>query len=111
MSLLLSPLAVAQMPGMSPSRNLEAKDEGASQLDKIGVMVDRDLEFRDERGYPYTLKQLFPGKHPVVLLLGYYSCPAMCGGHGEGRTTSDMTPDTNRKAADDACGSASWSGG
>ena len=79
MSLLLSPLAVAQMPGMSPSRNLEAKDEGASQLDKIGVMVDRDLEFRDERGYPYTLKQLFPGKHPVVLLLGYYSCPSMCG--------------------------------
>lgn len=77
--LLLSPLAVAQAPGHSPSRDLEVTDEGATQLDKIGAMVDRELEFVDERGYPYTLKQLFPGKHPVVLMMGYYSCPSMCG--------------------------------
>ncbi|HIE70100.1 MAG TPA: hypothetical protein EYP98_07930, partial [Planctomycetes bacterium] len=68
--LLLSPLAVAQAPGHSPSRDLEVTDEGATQLDKIGAMVDRELEFVDERGYPYTLKQLFPGKHPVVLMMG-----------------------------------------
>ena len=79
MCLFLSPLAAAQMPGMSPSRDLEVKDLGASQLDKIGAMVDRELEFRDERDYPYKLQQLFPGKQPVVLMLGYYSCPSMCG--------------------------------
>tara|TARA_R110002072_G_scaffold206029_1_gene363826 strand:+ start:39367 stop:40248 length:882 start_codon:yes stop_codon:yes gene_type:complete len=78
-TMLLSPLAVAQAPGHSPSRDIESTDLGAQQLDKIGVMVDRELEFLDERGYPYQLKQLFPGKHPVVLMLGYYSCPAMCG--------------------------------
>ena len=79
MCLFLSPLAAAQMPGMSPSRDLEVEDRGASQLDKIGAMVDRELEFRDERDYPYKLQQLFPGKQPVVLMLGYYSCPSMCG--------------------------------
>lgn len=78
-TLLLSPLAVAQAPGHSPSRDIEATDLGAQQLDKIGVVVDRNLEFRDERDYPYKLGQLFPGKHPVVLMLGYYSCPSMCG--------------------------------
>lgn len=78
-AMLLSPIAVAQGPGHSPARDLETTDLGAKQLDKIGASVDRELEFTDERGYPFTLKQLFPGKQPVVLMLGYYSCPAMCG--------------------------------
>jgi protein SCO1/2 len=82
--LLLSPLAtttkvVAQGEGMPASSVLELKDEGSSMRDKIGAQVDASLKFTDERGYPYTLKQLFPGERPVVLLLGYYSCPAMCG--------------------------------
>ena len=76
---LLAPLGVAQGAGMPPSRSLEVTDEGAQQLDSIGRSVDRDLEFVDERGYPFKLRQLFPGEQPVVLMLGYYSCPAMCG--------------------------------
>lgn len=64
---------------MGPSRDLEAREIAASQTDSIGTFVDRDLTFTDERGYPYQLRQLFPGKQPVILLLGYYSCPAMCG--------------------------------
>ncbi|MBL8752895.1 MAG: SCO family protein [Planctomycetes bacterium] len=69
----------AQQPGMSPSRTIEARDEAASQTNSIDTLVDRDLAFTDDRGYPFTLKQLFPGKQPVVLMLGYYHCPAMCG--------------------------------
>jgi len=76
---LLSPLALAQGPGHSPTKDLEVVDEGAQQLDSIGTLVDRELSFTDERGYPFKLKQLFPGKQPVVLMLGYYECPAMCG--------------------------------
>jgi protein SCO1 len=76
---LLSPFVGAQAAGHSPSRDLEATDLGATQLDTIGVMVDRDLEFTDERGYPFKLKQWFPGDQPVILMLGYYTCPAMCG--------------------------------
>lgn len=78
-TVVLSPIAVAQGPGHSPARDLETTDMGAQQLNTIGVSVDRDLQFTDERGYPFTLQQLFPGKQPVVLMLGYYSCPAMCG--------------------------------
>lgn len=70
---------LAAQEGMSPTRTLEAKVTDASMLDKTGAQVDGNLTFTDERGYPYQLKQLFPGKRPVVLLLGYYTCPAMCG--------------------------------
>ncbi len=88
LSLLLSPLALitaiaapvaAQGEGMPASSVLEVRDEAASMADRIGATVDPNLSFTDERGYPYQLKQLFPGERPVILLLGYYSCPAMCG--------------------------------
>lgn len=69
----------AQGPGMPPTSSLEVKEEAASMVDRIGAVVDPELSFTDERGYPYQLRQLFPGRQPIVLLLGYYSCPAMCG--------------------------------
>lgn len=78
-AMLLSPFVGAQAPGHSPSRDLEFTDLGATQLNSIGAVVDRNLEFTDERGYPFKLRQYFPGKQPVVLMLGYYSCPSMCG--------------------------------
>lgn len=69
----------AQGAGHPPSRTVDSKEEAAAQVDTIGVQIDASLKFTDERGYPFELKQWFPGKQPVVLLLGYYSCPAMCG--------------------------------
>ncbi len=71
--------STAQGPGMPPSSSLQTRDEAAAQADRIGARVDTSLEFVDERGYPYRLRQLFPGEQPVVLMLGYYSCPSMCG--------------------------------
>lgn len=71
--------AIAQGEGMRPSSMLEMKEEAASMVDRIGATVDPELTFTDERGYPFQLRQMFPGKQPVVLLLGYYTCPAMCG--------------------------------
>lgn len=81
LTLTLLPCAdlIAQSAGMSPSSTLVTKDEGASQVDRTGAQLDTSLEFVDERGYPFALKQWFPGDTPVVLMLGYYSCPAMCG--------------------------------
>ncbi|HEB52035.1 MAG TPA: SCO family protein [bacterium] len=76
---VLSPIGLAQGAGHSASRDLQVTDEAAAQLDSIGNVIDRSLEFVDERGYPFKLEQLFPGEQPVVLMLGYYSCPAMCG--------------------------------
>lgn len=71
--------AAAQGEGMPAPRVLEVKDEAASMMDRIGAQIDPSLQFTDERGYPFQLQQMFPGQQPVVLLLGYYSCPAMCG--------------------------------
>lgn len=70
---------MAQGPGMTPTTSLVMKDEAAAQIDRTGTQLDTSLEFVDERGYPFALKQWFPGDTPVVLMLGYYSCPAMCG--------------------------------
>jgi protein SCO1 len=77
--MLAAGLLPAQGAGMPPSSSIETRDEAATQQDSVGVLVDRELSFTDERGYPFQLKQLFPGKQPVVLLLGYYQCPRMCG--------------------------------
>ncbi|MGE3173304.1 MAG: SCO family protein [Planctomycetota bacterium] len=69
----------AQGPGHSPTKTIEVKQEAASMQDKIGTVLDTSLQFTDERGYPYTFRQLFPGERPVVLVPGYYACPDMCG--------------------------------
>lgn len=80
LSLLLAGAVCAQGEGMPAQRVIENKLEGASMVERPeGTKIDPELRFTDERGYPYQLKQLFPGQRPVVLLLGYYSCPSMCG--------------------------------
>ena len=55
---VFSPELAAQGEGHSPTSTLEVKQEAASMEDKIGVSIDRNLEFVDERGYPFTFKQL-----------------------------------------------------
>lgn len=64
--------------GHSTSR-FDVKQEASSMQDKIGAVIDTSLEFVDERGYPFTFRQVFPGDRPVVLVPGYYACPDMCG--------------------------------
>lgn len=75
----LGSAVLAQGAGMPPTSSLEVREEAATMQDRIGAVVDPALTFTDERGYPFALRQWFPGEMPVVLLLGYYSCPAMCG--------------------------------
>ncbi|MCA8976952.1 MAG: SCO family protein [Planctomycetes bacterium] len=72
-------LAAQAGAGMGAPRTLEVRNEASTMQDRIGNRIDTSLTFTDERGYPYALRQLFPGERPVILLLGYYSCPAMCG--------------------------------
>lgn len=73
-----SPL-MAQGAGHPPTTTMEVRQEAASMQDKIGAELDRSLQFVDERGYPFTFSQLFPGDRPVILVPGYYGCPDMCG--------------------------------
>jgi protein SCO1/2 len=44
---------------------------------KLNSQVSLDLPFRDENGKAVTLRNYF-GEKPVVLVLGYYSCPMLC---------------------------------
>lgn len=62
-----------------PPTSIEVVQEAASMLDKIGMKLDPELTFLDERGYPFSFGQVFPGDRPVVLVPGYYGCPDMCG--------------------------------
>lgn len=78
-TLLLSTCAVLAQEGMPPTSTLESREVAADQLNTIGVTIDPQLSFTDERGYPFQMRQWFPGEVPVVLILGYYSCPRMCG--------------------------------
>lgn len=62
-----------------PPTSIEVVQEAASMLDKIGMKLDPELTFLDERGYPFRFGQVFPGDRPVVVVPGYYGCPDMCG--------------------------------
>ena len=52
-----------------------AQDVGIDQ--RLGASLPLDLSFRDERGQPVALAQLF-GRKPVVLAFVYYQCPMLC---------------------------------
>lgn len=79
LALLLAATARAQGEGMPPSSVLEVRQEASSMQDRIGAAIDTSLEFVDERGLPFSFRQVFPGDRPVLLVPGYYGCPAMCG--------------------------------
>ena len=53
--------------------------EGVGITEHPGAQVPLDLEFVAEDGKPVRLRSYFDGKKPVVLNLGYYRCPMLCG--------------------------------
>ncbi|MEM7199908.1 MAG: SCO family protein [Planctomycetota bacterium] len=82
---ILGPTAVALsvtaalLPAQTPGMQLEVFDEGAMIEDRRGVTVPLDLTFRDEAGQAVQLRDYFATGRPVVLNLGYYGCPTLCG--------------------------------
>jgi protein SCO1/2 len=47
--------------------------------ERLGAAVPLDVELVGADGRPFTLRQAFDGRRPVVLALVYYDCPMMCG--------------------------------
>lgn len=66
--------AAAQQPSIAP-----VVDEYATVEDKLGEAVNLDVTLRDESGQPVVVRELLSGERPVILNLGYFSCPNVCG--------------------------------
>jgi protein SCO1/2 len=45
----------------------------------VGAQLPLDLTFTDEAGQQVPLRHYFTGNKPVILQLGYYGCPMLCG--------------------------------
>lgn len=46
---------------------------------RLDEQLPLDLAFKDENGRAVRLGDYFDGERPVVLTLGYYKCPMLCG--------------------------------
>jgi protein SCO1/2 len=70
------------LPSVAPAQLVEplpAEMQGVGIDDKSGDQTPLDLEFRDERGRPIRLADIFRGERPVLLSLNYSDCPMLCG--------------------------------
>lgn len=66
-----------------PSSSLRAEQtpgelEGVKVDEQLGAMIDLNLEFVGEDGYPHPLSEYFRKGRPVILNLVYYTCPMLC---------------------------------
>lgn len=52
---------------------------GVSLDQRIGATVPLALAVQDDRGRPARLADYFGARTPVLLVLGYYRCPQLCG--------------------------------
>lgn len=73
-SALLSSRAVAQLQNAVP-----VTSENSTLQDELGATAALEATFLDEDGRPGTLRSFVSGERPIVLNLGYFSCPKACG--------------------------------
>ncbi|QQE13123.1 SCO family protein [Planctomycetota bacterium] len=67
--------------------------------EKLGDEVPMDLEFTDQNGNKVKLADFYKDGKPVVLNLGYYECPMLCGVVMQGLT--DSVKELNWKPGDE----------
>src|SRR5512140_2710860 len=76
---LILALAAAWSARAERMEPLPKQLEGVGITEHPGAQVPLDLEFLAEDGKPVRLRSYFDGKMPVILNLGYYRCPMLCG--------------------------------
>ncbi|HET6632695.1 MAG TPA: SCO family protein [Rhodanobacteraceae bacterium] len=67
--------AAAAATGPLPPKDLR---KNATFIQRLGAQVAMDARFVSADGAPVTLRQVAGGK-PLVLAMGYYHCPNLCG--------------------------------
>jgi len=80
----VAPAATAGMvtpepPGTPRMEPAPEELKGITIDEHLNAQLPLDLTFTDERNRPVRLGEFFGGKRPVILQLGYYSCPMLCG--------------------------------
>lgn len=80
-ALVIDPVKDARTLDSTLSRKERSPEEIANVtiVQKLGVSVPLDLEFTDESGKTVKLGDYFNQGRPVILNLGYYQCPMLCG--------------------------------
>lgn len=62
--------------------------EGVGLEERLGQTVPLDATFVDESGREVRLGDYFRGGRPVILQMGYYKCPMLCGMISQGMVQS-----------------------
>jgi len=78
---LLSRAGVAQVPPPPPATQPAIDDDlkGVGLIEHRGAQLPLDVTFEDDSGQTFPLGHFFNHGRPVVLQLGYFSCPMLCG--------------------------------
>lgn len=71
-------LPVGRAEGQILRDELPQAAQGVGVTERLGERVPLRLEFTDASGVTGPLARFFDGEKPVVLMLGYYSCPVVC---------------------------------
>jgi len=72
-------LLAAALPAQGIGGGLQVVDGKIIVEERLGQLVPRDLNFADETSRPVPSGSWFTGKRPVILNLGYFGCPRVCG--------------------------------
>src|SRR4051812_2897103 len=75
---LVFPLICSRSFAAQPQPISDETLAGINFEQKLGIQVSLDLGFVDEAGRPGRLRE-YAGKKPLLLTLGYYECPMLCG--------------------------------
>jgi protein SCO1/2 len=76
---LLALALAAALPGQTPAMEIPVVDAATAVDEKLGESVPGELSFVDDMRRPVRLRDYFTGRRPVILNLGYYGCPTLCG--------------------------------
>lgn len=77
------------LPDAAPAVNQpppEVRDIGVDE--KLGGAIPLDAKFTDETGKKVSLSDYFAAGRPVILQLGYFGCPMLCGEVSKGLVNS-----------------------
>ncbi len=66
-------------PEFNRMERAPSETEGVGIAEKRGATLPLDARFFDEQGKSVTLGELVKGDKPIVLNIGYYGCPMLCG--------------------------------